>query len=307
MINKHIGLDYWKVNMEVTTFLNQCKQFEIELYDINIKHNSIYFYTHIWQRKKIIRIISNAKFICTTGMFGYLFKDFKRPCRLLCICISIFIWLTLSSMVFNIEIVGEDKEVKKSIESALKQLGYQLPLYKNDANLMKQQLKKKLDNKIAWLEIEKQGCKYKITYTPKEDVKKQSLYHDELIAKKDALIQRFDVQHGNKIRSVNEFVHKGDVLVSNVLEDSFQKNHELFVKGRVFGYVWKDITITMKDSKLPNSIKFYELLMSARNEISKDFHKDDCIKEENILQFSKDMGKIKLVVHYKLLQDITSN
>ena len=46
--------------------------------------------------------------------------------------------------------------------------------------------------------------------------------------------------------------------------------------------------------------------MAARAQVSQDFHKDDKIHKENILQFSKDMGKIKMVIHYTLLQDITT-
>lgn len=307
MMNKKLGLDYWKVDMDSTCFFKQCKKCELEIYAIRIKHNMIYFYTHIWQRKRVIRAISDVEYINTTGMLGYLLKDIKRPCRIMSIGISICIWCMLSSMIFDIEIVGEDNKIKTYIENTLKKLNYQVPIYKSDSILMKQKLKKQLENKVAWLEIEKSGSKYKITYIPKEYEHMEPLHHDELVAKKDALIQRFDIQHGNKVCNVNEFVHKGDVLVSNVMEDSFHKNHELFVKGRVFGYVWKDITVTKKDSKLPNSIKFFELLMASRRMVSKEFHKDDCIKEEKILQFTKDMGTIKMVVHYKLLQDITSN
>ncbi len=57
---------------------------------------------------------------------------------------------------------------------------------------------------------------------------------------------------------------------------------------------------------MPKAFQYFELLMAARAQVSQDFHKDDKIHKENILQFSKDMGKIKMVIHYTLLQDITT-
>lgn len=185
-------------------------------------------------------------------------------------------------------------------------MGYTTPFHHQDENKLKEALKKKLENEIAWLEIEKRGSRYIITYTPKEFATLETLHHRELIAKQDGVIARFDIQHGNKVHKVNEFVHKGDVLVSNVIADSKSKNQEVYVKGRVFAYTWRDVTVSMDDTKMPKAFQYFELLMAARAQVSQDFHKDDKIHKENILQFSKDMGKIKMVIHYTLLQDITT-
>ena len=77
-------------------------------------------------------------------------------------------------------------------------------------------------------------------------------------------------------------------------------------RGRVFAYVWKDITVTMDKTKEPKAFQYFQLLFDARRKVSEDFHKDDRIYKENILQFSTDMGKIKMVIHYTLIKDITT-
>ena len=96
------------------------------------------------------------------------------------------------------------------------------------------------------------------------------------------------------------------MLVSNVLEDSKGGKQEVYVKGRVFAYVWKDITVTMDKTREPKALQYFQLLFDARRKVSEDFHKDDRIYKENILQFSTDMGKIKMVIHYTLIKDITT-
>ena len=268
---KGFGLDQWKVQASCDEFLWITKKNQLELYDITLHRNYIQFYASILQRPKIYRCFETCDLITTTGMLGYALRSLKKPYRIAAILLSILLWYGLSSMVFEIQIKGEKDESRKLIADTLKQ-----------------------------------GSRYLITYTPKEFASLSQLGHEELIAQEDGMIERFDIQHGNKLHKVNEFVHKGDVLVSNVLEDSKGGKQEVYVKGRVFAYVWKDITVTMDKTREPKALQYFQLLFDARRKVSEDFHKDDRIYKENILQFSTDMGKIKMVIHYTLIKDITT-
>lgn len=303
---KNFGLDKWKVHADVQMFLSICRRNRLELYDITILHNVIVFYAPCLQRSLLYRSFENIERIATTGMLGYLFRSLKKPSRILALILSCCLWYGLSHVIFAVEIKGEKEESRQLIKRTLKQMNYEPPFYAQDVNDIKAKLKKKLENEIAWLEITKQGSRYCITYTPKEFASISKLSHDELIAQENGVIVRFDLQHGNKKYKVHDFVHKGDVLVSNVLDDSKGKKEEVYVKGRVFAYTWKDITVTMDRNKLPKSFNYFELLLQARGEVSKNFKKDDKIYKENILQFSNDMGKIKMVIHYTLMKDITT-
>lgn len=303
---KGFGLDQWKVQASCDEFLWITKKNQLELYDITLHRNYIQFYASILQRPKIYRCFETCDLITTTGMLGYALRSLKKPYRIAAILLSILLWYGLSSMVFEIQIKGEKDESRKLIADTLKKMEVVPPFKSRDVSQLKTQLKKNLENDIAWLEIEKQGSRYLITYTPKEFASLSQLGHEELIAQEDGMIERFDIQHGNKLHKVNEFVHKGDVLVSNVLEDSKGGKQEVYVKGRVFAYVWKDIAVTMDKTREPKAFQYFQLLFDARRKVSEDFHKDDRIYKENILQFSTDMGKIKMVIHYTLIKDITT-
>ena len=297
---KGFGLDQWKVQASCDEFLWITKKNQLELYDITLHRNYIQFYASILQRPKIYRCFETCDLITTTGMLGYALRSLKKPYRIAAILLSILLWYGLSSMVFEIQIKGEKDESRKLIADTLKKMEVVPPFKSRDVSQLKTQLKKNLENDIAWLEIEKQGSRYLITYTPKEFASLSQLGHEELIAQEDGMIERFDIQHGNKLHKVNEFVHKGDVLVSNVLEDSKGGKQE------VYAYVWKDITVTMDKTREPKAFQYFQLLFDARRKVSEDFHKDDRIYKENILQFSTDMGKIKMVIHYTLIKDITT-
>lgn len=282
------------------------RQNNLELYDISLHQSYIQFYASVIQRQRIYRCFQSCELITTTGMLGYLLRSLRKPRRILSLILSCMLWYGLSHAVFDVEIKGESDSHRQLIEKTMKDLGYRTPFYQQDVQNVKMRIKKKLENEIAWLEIQKQGSRYVITYTPKEFASLSKLGHDELIAQEDGVIARFDIQHGNKEHKVSDYVHKGDVLVSNILEDSKGKKEEVYVKGRVFAYVWNDVTVQMDANKLPKSFNFFQLLLQARSEVSEGFKKDDKIYKENILQFSNDMGKIKMVVHYTLMKDITT-
>ncbi|MEG2550213.1 MAG: sporulation protein, partial [Erysipelotrichaceae bacterium] len=97
-----------------------------------------------------------------------------------------------------------------------------------------------------------------------------------------------------------------DVLVNNVLLDSMNKEEPLYVLGNVFAYSWQRVEVSMNQSHLPKAFEFFQLLFLARNQVSKDFRANDKIHKENILQFSQDMGKIKMVVLYTTYLDIST-
>ncbi|MEG1475257.1 MAG: sporulation protein YqfD [Longicatena sp.] len=306
-MNKNIGLDKWRVEIDIDTFLAIHKRENINAYSISVQQNCIIWYAPIMQRKKYHRLFPNAIVLTTTHALGYVIRNLRKPSRVLGILLSALLWWAASHTIFTIDIKGENELSKEMIRKSLGELSYETPFWHKDEKELKEQLKKKLKKEIAWLEIQKQGSHYLITYTPKQTVKIEALRQDELIAQSDGVIERFDLQHGNKVRKVNEYVHAGDVLVSNVVLDSKGVNEEVAVKGRVFAYVWKDVSVEMDAHKVPRAFQYFQLLMDARREVSKDFHVDDKIYKENILQFTTDMGKIRMSLHYTLIKDITTH
>lgn len=303
---KEIGLDEWRLYDDLLHVLQMVKIHDLELYDVSEHATYTSCFAPVFQRHRVHSCFEKAQLVKTTGMLGYCFRCLAKPYRVVGLLCAVGVWYVLSHMVYGIEIKGSDPNCTKLIQDTLVQLGVTTPCYETTLQNIKQDLKKTLEHSIAWLEIEKIGSRYLISYTPKAFASVEELGHEELIAQQDGVIERFEVLHGNKLRKVNEFVHKGDVLVSNVIDTHDQTKTELFVKGRVFAYTWKDVSVTMEDDGMPKSMQYFDMLLQARSEISEQMKKDDRIYHENILQFSKELGKIKMVIHYTLIQDITT-
>jgi len=239
-------------------------------------------------------------------MLGFLLRQMRQPRRMVDIAFVIALWYLLSHTIFAITLSGDKEESKRLIQTTLQDMGYTTPFYDSDMQKMKSDLKKRLENEIAWMEVSKTGSQYHIQFTTKEFATIEPLQQNELIAQKDGVIEHFELQHGNKLVAINDFVHAGDVLVTNVLVDSSNTNQDLYVKGKVYAYTWKEVHVEMAANKLAKPFQFYQLLFEARREASHDLRKGESIYKENILQFQDNAGTISMDIHYTLIEDITT-
>lgn len=301
-----IGMDLWLLPITMKQLYRLVKRRDWCIYELRKADQGVSFYAPLYYRKDIMHAVENPQLIKTTGMLGFLLRQMKRPSRILCVIISVLLWFALSHTIFAVTMSGDKEESKQLIRDTLAQMGYTPPFYDRDMEALKLKVKKQLENNIAWMEISKNGSQYHIQFTTKQFATITPLKNDELIAQKDGVIEHFEIQHGNKLVAINDYVHAGDVLVSNVLVDSANQEQELYVKGRVYAYTWKEVHVEMPKSELAKPFQFYQLLFTARREASKDLREGEKIYKENILQFQDNAGTISMDIHYTLIEDITT-
>lgn len=300
------GLDEFYLEADFAFFLQTALQNGWELFDVTKKEEEIHFYAAFRFRNQILSAYPNIEWRRTTGLFGFFQRNIKNPYRILSLCLSLGLWYILSNTIFEVKIIGEKQETRTQIQSKMEELGIHLPMVQLQEEQLKQQLKKSLENEIAWLETKQTGSLLNIYYTPKEYANKEKLTRNALYAQKDGVIAYFDLQHGNKEVQVHQLVHKGDLLVSNILLDSKQKEEEIYVKGRVFAYTYETVEVVVEEGTTKDPFLFFRCLLQARDQISEHLKEKDRIIEENILQFEEELGKIKMVLQYQLLEDIST-
>ena len=147
-----------------------------------------------------------------------------------------------------------------------------------------------------------------VRFMPREKAIREEMGYESLVARKEAVVAYFEVLSGKKLVKVNDYVKVGDELVSSKIIDSFGKEKQIYVKGRVFGktmYVLEEELLWPYDFEITKPFAYYRLLFSVRNIISKELDEDEEILTENILQFSQLEGTIKMKVQYTLYEDIT--
>lgn len=304
------GLDCWVVSCSMPLFFALAAKNKIELFEVSQTKDGILFYTPVFLRSKVKHTFNQGEYQYTTGALGFVLKQLQEPIKICCVFFSIGLWLLYSHCIFMIEVVGPNHEIKVKIEEVIKGLGYEPPfLNKNmlTSTQLEMKIKSALEDDLAWIEVVKEGSQFKIQFVAKQYVETKAIGNTPIYANKDALIAYFEIQHGFKKVEVNQFVSKGTLLVDNSLADAFDQVKDLKVKGRVFGYTWYTIESELAMSA-PNKLEipfiFLRMLMDCRLQISREIQVDEKIIKENILHFTSSAGKIRMKVHYTLLEDI---
>ena len=177
-----------------------------------------------------------------------LFDTIKKNIIILsCLILSIFFIYYLSNYIFSIDIIYNNKEINKLLMKELEK--YDIAKFKRKKSFeylakVKDNILKDNKDTLEWLEIEESGTKYivKLVERKKESKIKEYKYQS-IVAKKDATITSIKGYAGEKVKSINEYVKNGDVIISGILKKPNGENLYTKAKGIVIGEVWYKIDI----------------------------------------------------------------
>lgn len=209
------------------------------------------------------------------------------------ITLSLLCLFVLSKMIFHVEIVTNDTAMKKKL---LKELSnYNITKFQFRKNYkkieeIKEKILEKYKNEIEWLEIDRIGTKYIVKYEPRiiEDNKNEYEYRN-LVASKNAIIIEVSSSTGQVIRRQNDYVKKGEVIVSGYIYLNENVKDIVSAKGTVYGEVWYEVEVfypfgyyeQIKTGNIKNIYVFSFLSWRLELFNFNPFH--DTIREENII------------------------
>ena len=277
----------------------------IDLLDIKYINNEeviikIYYYDldRLMDNKTIYEIIYLKK----EGLIKIKESILNYKYIIIFIIISLSLIYFLSNLIFYVEIVTNDKLMQNKISYYLSKKGikkYHLKKNYKDILKIKKDILEKYKNEIDWIEIELKGSKYIIRYEPRviTDIKNDNKYQN-IISTKNAIIHSMNIKNGQIIKNRNEYVKKGDVIVSGYIYTNDKINDTVKAEGSVYGETfykvrikyplkYKNIVKTNDKNKvltfkfLNNNIYFFDLKKY------KDYdYKDIKLLSNNILPIS---------------------
>ncbi len=305
------GMDYYKVDLPVTYFLNQVHYAQIDIFDLKTSKEGISFFAPIYQRKKILRTFKKCDKIKTVGVLGFFFRQLNQPFRVFLFLWCIALFQILNHTILDITYQATSPSLSLQIEHYLNEQGYKVPFI-NFNNQLEEELKDNIEayfkTEIAWLEITRDASKIHIAFNDKRYAETKVYDNTPLIAHKSGMITRFDVTHGEKLVDINDIVYEGDILVDNVLYDAFNLPQDVYVEGSVWAKTWTTIESSIEldeASSILQPLHFTRLLMQCRSEIEKELSEGEEIISESILHFGIKEGKIEMKIHYTCIEDIS--
>ncbi|MBW8348154.1 sporulation protein YqfD [Bacillus sp. IITD106] len=162
----------------------------------------------------------------------------------------------LSNVTWGIEIKGADPETEHKIRKELTHLGIKVGTFHmlNDKpDVIQQKLTDRIDN-ITWVGVELKGTTFHFNVVQKNDPKKPELKSpSNIVAKKKAVISDLFVEKGKPLVKINQYVEKGQVLVTGVI-GSEDKPKLVSATGEVWGITWYN---TKVEFPLKSQFKVY--------------------------------------------------
>lgn len=166
---------------------------------------------------------------------------------ILCLILSIIFLYYLSNITFSVDVIYNDHEMVNLIKKELAKYGIKKYKRKKSYNYLDKVKEKILDDNkdtLEWLEIEESGTKYIVRLVERKKETKQNEYqYQSIVASKDATIISIKAYSGEKVKQVNEYVKKGNVIISGILTKPDATNIYTKAKGTVLGEVWYKVSV----------------------------------------------------------------
>ncbi|MDO5003047.1 MAG: sporulation protein YqfD [bacterium] len=241
-------------------FLDNLISLKISLYDVKLTDKELTIVVDLDDYDKILKLKTSYKIkvIDYYGLVKYENILKKYNVFFICLIIGLVLIKVLSSIIFDIDIEHPKSEIRELVLADLEEFGiskYHFKFsYDEKEKIIKKILHKETD-RLEWLEIDSIGTKYvvKVEERIKNDPKIDNTFQ-HIVAKKDAMILQIQASSGEIKVSKNDYVKKGDILISGFITKDEEIKKKVKAIGTVYGEVWYQAEITLP--KVYKEIKY---------------------------------------------------
>jgi len=211
--------------------------------------------------KKYLKTLDFKK-VKYTGPEYFLQNSKKYRILIVAIICSIVLIFISSNIIVDINVIHENEGLVQLINEELEGYGVKKFGFRKSYKRLqkiKEEIKNKHLDQIDWLEINKVGMKYVVRLEERIITKKPEIKeYCHLYATKDALIKKIKIYNGEAVVSINDYVKKGDLLVTGDIKLNEEIVNEVCASGKIYAEVWYEINI-----KVP--FEYYEIQKTGKS------------------------------------------
>ena len=243
--------DYYK-------FINKLQYLRISVLEIRYENKYIYLKIESKYLEKLNKYLISYKFkvVKELGIYIIINKIKKNYIYIISIIIGIVLFIILSNMVFKINIIHENKEIREIIKEELDEYGIKVLSFKKsykELDKIRQKILDKYPDKLDWMEFEVDGLIINVRIEERiiTDTTKEDKVCD-LIAAKSGIINDILVENGEVLVNINDYVKEGDTLVTGIIKYNEKEKRLTCASGEVYA-----TTRYTVDVKIPFSYNEY--------------------------------------------------
>lgn len=236
---------------DVKRFIKTLYRRKIEIIDILYDNDKVLLKLDKNNYQKLLKIktIYDINLTKLYGLVKYRWLLNKYKVFILSVGLGFLLLFLLSNIIFDIEVIHRNSEIRNLVYKELER--YDIEKYNFIVPFSKQEeiVKNILDNnkdKIEWLEIERVGVKYivrveeRIINNIPEEAQKR-----HVVASKDGIIMHIDASKGEITKKINDYVKKGDIIISGNITKGEEVKNSVVAEGNVYAEVWYEVEVEM--------------------------------------------------------------
>lgn len=238
------------IGKNVNNYIKWLFKNKIEIIDLKtIKYNELRLFINYKDYDKLSKYSMTYKIeiLKKYGPIGLYDIVKSNIINMICLFLSICFLYLLSHIIFSVDIMYNDEVIVNKINQELAKYDIKrFSLKKNYTYLTYVKAKILNDNKdnIEWLEIEESGTRYIVRLVErKQEVKSKEYQYQSIVASKDATILSVDAYSGEKVKQINEYVKKNDIIISGIMTKSDDAKIYTKAQGKVLAETWYKATV----------------------------------------------------------------
>lgn len=225
---------------------------------------------------------------------------------------GIFLLILLSNIILDINIICDNKELKELIRKEL--VNYDIEKYKfkksyKTNEIISNNLIKKYKDKIEWIEIKNNGVKIDVNVLERKINKKENNSNiSNIIASKSGFIKKIIVEDGIKVIEENNYVSKGDIIISSDIYLNDELKDQKDALGKVYAEVWYKVKVEypLNRNEKVYSDKSKNIPYLKINNSYLEFFKYKYFDRKNIISFNDNLTNISFGIENIRKYDIVN-
>lgn len=235
---------------KIERFLSYLYKLKIDIIDTNvIDRNKVIIKIYNSDLEKVMNMKTTYN-IEKTGYEGKLklLSGIKKHLFLvISLIIGYALLLYLSNVIFEVEVIHSNANIRDLMIAELEERDISKWKFKKNHEGIERIKKEILDEhkeRLEWIEIENVGTKYIVKVVERKMKSEEKNYtYQDIVSSKSAIIMKMEVFEGEIVKRKNDFVKKGDVIISGRIMKGNEVSKIVKASGQIYGEVWYNIKV----------------------------------------------------------------
>lgn len=301
----------------VDYFLSKLYKLNIDIYNVIVNsYNEIIIEINYedLSKLKFLSLLNKVEIVDYKGNIKRKNNLLFNKTLIIFIVFGIILLYILSNIIFTIDIEHSNSKIKDLVMSELSSYGVKKYSFRksfNELNEIKNKILNNNKDKIEWLEITRVGTKYIVKLEDRNIFNNNVDYnYQDIVSTHDAVIKKIIAKSGVKVKEVNEYVKKGDTIISGTIYLNDEIKDYVKSIGEVYGEVWYKLSIEYpiindKDDLTGKSMNVYSINLFSNKYYLFNKNKYKNYKVKSIYLLKNNI--LPISISYDKIYELTNN